>query len=123
MLGPLNINLSEFGVSTKHGFLPDFNPLPRLSAFSEWEDLVDEIPYLLKEGLFRQHADHLPILDTSNLQNESQWRRAYHLLSFMTHSYIWGGKVPSEVNPSFHIERWIVLKYTRYYPFKSRNHS
>ncbi|KAK6600417.1 Indoleamine 2,3-dioxygenase 1 [Botrytis cinerea] len=65
MLGPLNINLSEFGVSTENGFLPDVNPLPRLSAYVEWEDLVDEIPFLLKEGLFRQHADALPILDTS----------------------------------------------------------
>lgn len=98
MLGPLNINLSEFGVSTENGFLPDVNPLPRLSAYVEWEDLVDEIPFLLKEGLFRQHADALPILDTSNLHEEDEWRRAYHLLSFMTHSYIWGGKVPSEVN-------------------------
>ncbi|KAF7882145.1 hypothetical protein EAF00_011661 [Botryotinia globosa] len=99
MLGPLNINLSEFGVSTENGFLPDVNPLPRLSAYVEWEDLVDEIPFLLKEGLFRQHADALPILDTSSLQEEDEWRRAYHLLSFMTHSYIWGGKVPSESLP------------------------
>ncbi|KAJ8067705.1 hypothetical protein OCU04_003310 [Sclerotinia nivalis] len=99
MLGPLNINLSEYGVSTKNGFLPDINPLPRLSAYSEWEDLVDEMPFLLKEGLFRQHADTLPILDTSNLQEEDEWRRAYHLLSFMTHSYIWGGKLPSEILP------------------------
>jgi len=102
MLGPLNINLSEFGVSTENGFLPDVNPLPRLSAYVEWEDLVDEIPFLLKEGLFRQHADALPILDTSSLQEEDEWRRAYHLLSFMTHSYIWGGKVPSEVNKPQH---------------------
>ncbi|KAF7903717.1 uncharacterized protein EAF01_006766 [Botrytis porri] len=99
MLGPLNINLSEFGVSTENGFLPDINPLPRLSAYVEWEDLVDEMPFLLKEGLFRQHADALPILDTSNLHEEDEWRRAYHLLSFMTHSYIWGGKVPSELLP------------------------
>ncbi|KAF7921594.1 uncharacterized protein EAE98_008441 [Botrytis deweyae] len=99
MLGPLNINLAEFGVSTENGFLPDVNPLPRLSAYVEWEDLVDEIPFLLKEGLFRQHADALPILDTSSLKEEDEWRRAYHLLSFMTHSYIWGGKVPSELLP------------------------
>lgn len=97
MLGPLNINLPEFGVSTKNGFLPDVNPLPRLDTFSEWEDLVDDIPNLLKEGSFRQHADPLPILDASKLQEEDEWRRAYHLLSFMTHSYIWGGKRPSEV--------------------------
>ncbi|TGO77288.1 hypothetical protein BELL_0114g00040 [Botrytis elliptica] len=99
MLGPLNINLAEFGVSTENGFLPDVNPLPRLIAYAEWEDLVDEIPFLLKEGLFRQHADALPILDTSSLKEEDEWRRAYHLLSFMTHSYIWGGKVPSELLP------------------------
>ncbi|KAI9649757.1 hypothetical protein NHQ30_002338 [Ciborinia camelliae] len=99
MLGPLNINLSEFGISTNNGFLPDFNPLPRLDSYSEWEDLVDEMPNLLKGGSFRQHADALPILDTSNLQVEDEWRRAYHLLSFMTHSYIWGGKRPSEILP------------------------
>lgn len=98
MLGPLNINLSEFGISSKNGFLPDVTPLPRLETFLEWENLVDCIPDLLKEGSFRQHADALPILDTSNLHEEDEWRRAYHLLSFMTHAYIWGGKRPSEVS-------------------------
>ncbi|QSZ30246.1 hypothetical protein DSL72_004768 [Monilinia vaccinii-corymbosi] len=99
MLGPLNINLSEFGVSTKSGFLPNVVPLPRLDAFSAWEDLVDDIPDLLKEGSFRHHADALPVLDTLYLQTEDEWRRAYHLLSFMANSYIWGGKRPSEILP------------------------
>jgi indoleamine 2,3-dioxygenase len=97
MLGPLNINLVEFGVSQKNGFLPDTNPLPRLDSHAEWEILVDEIPHLLESKRFRQSADAMPILDTSSLGEEPEWRRAYHLLSFMTHAYIWGGSQPSEV--------------------------
>jgi len=100
MLGPLNINLAEFGVSQKNGFLPDTNPLPRLDSHAEWEILVDEIPHLLENKRFRQSADAMPILDTSSLAEEPQWRRAYHLLSFMTHAYIWGGSQPSEILPA-----------------------
>lgn len=45
MLGPLNINLAEYGVSVKNGFLPDELPLERLqnSYFSEWEVVVDNL--------------------------------------------------------------------------------
>ncbi|PQE28720.1 indoleamine 2,3-dioxygenase protein [Rutstroemia sp. NJR-2017a WRK4] len=100
MLGPLNINLAEFGVSQKNGFLPDTNPLPRLDSHTEWEILVDEIPQLLESKRFRQSANAMPILDTSSLSEEPQWRRAYHLLSFMTHAYIWGGSQPSEILPA-----------------------
>ncbi|RAL65699.1 hypothetical protein DID88_005367 [Monilinia fructigena] len=89
MLGPLDIDLSKFGVSSKNGFLPDVNPLPRLEAFSEWEDLVDCIPKLLEEGSFRQHADALAILDTSNLHEEDEWRRAYHLFREQEHVISW----------------------------------
>lgn len=105
MLGPLNINLSEYGVSTENGFLPEVNPLPRLDAFPEWEDTVDDIPNLLKDGSFREHVDALPVLNTSDLKTEDEWRRAYHLLSFMTHAYIWGGKLPSEVTLRYRVQK------------------
>ena len=48
----------------------------------------------------REVVKRLPILSTSNLQHPAEWRRAYVLLAFMTHAYIWGGDKPEEVGPS-----------------------
>ena len=43
--------------------------------------------------------DRLPIIPTSHLDTEPEWRRAYSILSFMAHGYIWGGEKPSERLP------------------------
>lgn len=99
MLGPLNIVLEDFGVSPRNGFLPDELPLRRLSLYySAWEDIVARLPSLLQRKSLRGVVDRLPLLSTSELLSESQWQRAYVLLSFLAHGYIWGGDRPSEVS-------------------------
>jgi hypothetical protein len=94
--------MAEFGVSPRHGFLPDELPLRRLSDpyYSSWEDIIGCLPDLLKRKTLRSRVNTLPVLSTSHLQNLREWQRAYQVLSFLTHGYIWNsaeGGGPSEV--------------------------
>jgi len=99
MLPPSNIKLAEFGVSPRNGFLPDELPLQILSDpyYASWEAIIEHLPSLLKSGTFRKHVDKLEVLSTSQLISKREWERAYLLLSFMTHGYIWETGGPSEV--------------------------
>lgn len=102
MLGPLNIVLKDFGVSSRNGFLPDKLPLLRLlnPYFEAWEEIVDRLPFLLKNNHIRNEVDKLSILSVSKLTSERELQRAYLLLSLMTQAYIWGGAKPSQRLPA-----------------------
>ena len=102
MLTQIDVDMAEFGVSPRHGFLPDELPLHRLSDpyYSSWEDVIERLPSLLKRKALICHVDNLPVLSTSHLQTLREWQRAYQVLSFLTHGYIWNsaeGGGPSEV--------------------------
>jgi hypothetical protein len=99
MLGPLNISLEDFGVSTVNGFLPSELPVTCLSDpyYEVWEEIVTQLPHLLRQKTIRTHIDTLSTLSTSYLKSEREWQRAYVLLAFLTQGYIWGGAKPSEV--------------------------
>lgn len=43
-------------------------------------------------------VDALPILSTDLLLTEPEWRRAYSILGFIAHAYVWGGDTPSDVS-------------------------
>jgi hypothetical protein len=102
MLTQVDVDMVEFDVSPRHGFLPDELPLHRLSDpyYSSWEDIIEQLPSLLHRKALRYHIDNLPVLSTSHLQTLREWQRAYQVLSFLTHGYIWDsaeGGGPSEV--------------------------
>lgn len=92
---------SKYSV-TPNGFLPSAEPLAVLpdAYYQPWETLASSLPKLLQTNSFRAHVDaELPVLSTSRLQAEQEWRRAYLILTFATHAYIWGGDKPSEHLP------------------------
>jgi indoleamine 2,3-dioxygenase len=102
MLTQIDVDMAEFGVSPRHGFLPDELPLRRLTDpyYSSWEDIIEQLPALLKRKALRCRVDSLSVLSTSRLQALREWQRAYQVLSFLTHGYIWNsteGGGPSEV--------------------------
>ena len=101
MLDTLDCNLAHYRVSHNNAFLPDQLPLQRLPDpyYAEWESVIEELPELLRSGAFIPAINELPVLDTSRLRSEEEWRRAYVILGFFTHAYIWGGEKPSEVRP------------------------
>lgn len=85
---------------SKNGFLPAEPPLSRLPKdyYQPWERLIEQLPILIETQSIRQHVDQLPVLDTTKLDSEAQWRRAYSMLAVMAQGYIWAGPEPSEVS-------------------------
>jgi indoleamine 2,3-dioxygenase len=100
MLPPLP-RLEDYGISPKTGFLPIELPLQRLPhpAYDKWERIIHNFQSLLLSKRLKIVIDRLPVLPTSHLESEPEWRRAYSMLAFMAHGYIWGGEKPSEILP------------------------
>lgn len=94
--------LSDYGMSPEHGFLPIELPIEILPDpyYNRWEIIIENLQALLLSRRLWEVIQRLPVLTTSRLQHPAEWRRAYMLLSFMTHSYIWGGDKPEEVGGS-----------------------
>ncbi|PYH95910.1 IDO-domain-containing protein [Aspergillus ellipticus CBS 707.79] len=100
MLPPIPA-LADYGISPDHGFLPSEPPLELLPDpyYAKWEWVVSNLQALLTSRRIREVMDHMPMLSTSYLQSESEWRRAYVVLVFMLHGYVWGGSRPAEKIP------------------------
>lgn len=82
-----------------NGFLPARQPLKRLpqAYYQPWEHMLDNLPTLLRRKALRREIDNLDILNTTRLDSEREWQRAYVILCFLAHGYIWGGDAPSKV--------------------------
>ncbi|KAK4133924.1 Indoleamine 2,3-dioxygenase [Trichocladium antarcticum] len=100
MLPPVPV-LADYGLSPTHGFLPDVLPLTRLPDpyYNKWEAVVANLQGLILSKRLRGVVDRLPVLSTIGLEHDAEWRRAYMLLCFMAHGYIWGGDSPSDRLP------------------------
>ncbi|KAH8902361.1 Indoleamine 2,3-dioxygenase [Coniochaeta sp. PMI_546] len=93
--------LADYGLSPTHGFLPDVLPLTRLPDpyYTKWEAIAANLQALILSKRLRGVVDRLPVLSTIGLEHDAEWRRAYSLLTFMAHGYIWGGDSPSDRLP------------------------
>jgi len=94
--------LGDYGISPDYGFLPAELPLERLPDpyYNKWEAIVANLQGLILSKRLRGVIERLPILSTAGLEHDSEWRRAYSLLCFMAHGYIWGSDSPSERLPA-----------------------
>ncbi|PYI07907.1 IDO-domain-containing protein [Aspergillus sclerotiicarbonarius CBS 121057] len=100
MLPPIPA-LADYGISPDHGFLPPERPLEILPDpyYAKWEWVVSNLQALLTSRRIRDVVDHMSLLSTSYLHSEGEWRRAYVVLVFMLHGYVWGGSRPAEKIP------------------------
>ena len=91
--------IDDYDISDEYGFLPADVPLDRLPDpyYSPWEEAVAKLQPLLLSKRLLEVVKKLPVLTTSKLTTQREWRRAYVVLCFLTHSYIWGGSKPEEV--------------------------
>jgi indoleamine 2,3-dioxygenase len=89
----------DYGVDRENGFLPTELPLACLpnAVYDKWERIVNNFQSLLLSKRLRTVIDRLPIIPATHLESEPEWRRAYSVLTFLAHGYIWGGEQPSEV--------------------------
>jgi indoleamine 2,3-dioxygenase len=114
MIPPIPI-LEDYNVSLENGFLPFEPPLEFLPDlyFAKWEAILKNLQPLLLSKRLRAVVDQLPVLSTSRLQGVEEWRRAYVVLVFIAHGYIWGGDKPSEVGqPSELMSRFRLTEQT-----------
>ncbi|ERS97507.1 hypothetical protein HMPREF1624_05675 [Sporothrix schenckii ATCC 58251] len=90
----------RYGLSD-NGFLPPQLPLATLPDpyYAPWEAIIRQLPALLQANRLRNEVDRLPILSVHALRSEPEWRRAYLILAFLTHAYIWGDDVVADVLP------------------------
>lgn len=101
--------LADYDVLPTGGFLPDTLPVRRLpqACYAPWEDIVAELPALILTRRLRPMVDALDVLSLEELVEEPHWRRAYTVLGFLAHAYVWGvdgavGKLPKSI-----AEPWI----------------
>ncbi|QIW96494.1 hypothetical protein AMS68_002012 [Peltaster fructicola] len=98
--------LEDYDVSPTNGFLPTAPPLESLSDdyFQPWEHIVRNLQGLILSKRLRGTVNAMPVLSTATLKSEAEWRRAYCILAFMTHAYIWAEDKPAErVPPSISV--------------------
>ncbi|KAI1812164.1 Indoleamine 2,3-dioxygenase [Poronia punctata] len=86
---------------SSNGFLPAEQPLKCLPDiyYHPWEEILSNLPELIRQKSLRDKINNLDILTTTRLNTEAEWRRAYVVLSFLTHGYIWGGDSPAQILP------------------------
>ena len=99
MLPPVP-SLGEYGISASLGFLPVQPPLQRLPEpyYDQWEVIITNLQGLLLSKRLSGVVEGLPVLSTEHLLEEPEWRRAYSILGFISHAYIWGGDRPIDVS-------------------------
>nr|POE73124.1 indoleamine 2,3-dioxygenase [Quercus suber] len=91
----------DYDVSVETGFLAALPPLECLpdTYYEPWEYVMKNMQGLMLSKRLREVVDKLPVLTTERLTEEPQWRRAYSILGFIAHAYIWGGGKPMEWVP------------------------
>lgn len=104
--------LEDYGISPEYGFLPMELPLEVLPDpyYSRWEAVAVNLQALLLSRRLRGVIRGLPVLSTEKLRHPAEWRRAYVLLAFMTHAYVWGGDSPEEVSTSISTSRSMLTR-------------
>jgi indoleamine 2,3-dioxygenase len=87
-------------LNPERGFLPLQDPLTRLpKAFDAWESAALDLPKLFASDHIRSTLENLPPFPIEALTSNFDRERAMTLLSYLGHSYVWGGAKAAEVLP------------------------
>lgn len=92
---------ADYGISSRHGFLSPDAPTTAFedAYYRPWDDLVPRLSTLIAEGNLETDVASLPLLATENMQNEIEYRRAYVVLAFLIHGYVWCRSSPNQCVP------------------------
>ncbi|KAH3670329.1 hypothetical protein WICMUC_004898 [Wickerhamomyces mucosus] len=94
--------LSDYDISPKSGFLPEEKPISKLSDeyYKPWESLVNNLPSLILTKRIRALVDKLPVLSVKRIEHQKcELRRAYSVLCFLAHAYVWNVDQPTDQLP------------------------
>ncbi|KAJ1994069.1 tryptophan 2,3- dioxygenase [Coemansia spiralis] len=86
------LRLEDYDISPVHGFLPTQPPLRRLTDlyYEPWESIMDKFNHYLLGHHIRRLVREMPILSTDKLSTQAEYQRAFTILSFMAHAFVWG---------------------------------
>lgn len=89
----------DYDISPFNGFLPSELPIDILPDpyYAKWEAVAKNLQGLILSRRLRGVVDRLPVLSLAYLHTGAELRRAYSLLAFIAHAYVWGGDRPAEV--------------------------
>lgn len=108
--------LSDYDVSPLTGFLPEKAPVSSLpDYYSSWEYVVGILPSLLLSNRLRKVIEGLPLLEVDQLETTGQQRRAYAILGFLGHAYVWGNGAgsPTEAGANNHLPKCIAEPWVK----------
>ncbi|KAI9033061.1 Indoleamine 2,3-dioxygenase-domain-containing protein [Hyaloraphidium curvatum] len=85
------LRLEDYDIDPVTGFVPSDPPLlARLPPYYEpWERIVDVLTGP-KETVRKMVDEELPVLRTDGLRTRREWQRAYTVLAYIVHAYVWG---------------------------------
>ena len=83
--------LQDYGIDILTGFMPNPPPLRRLPGdFAAWDEIMDHLNPLIMTSKLRNKVDCLPLIPVSKLNTKAEQRRAFVVLTFIAHGYIYG---------------------------------
>ena len=84
------MELEKYNISAERGFIPNTDLLLSLpEAFRPWEEIGAGLSDLISAKQLRTAVGRLPSFPVDELKKEAEWWRAYTLLTFISHSYVW----------------------------------
>jgi len=90
---PTPPSFSAYSIFSTYGFLPPSPPLTSLPPpFQPWDAIAASLPSLLTSNnptQLRQRVHVLPLLSASSLTSPAELHRAFVVLGFTIHAYVW----------------------------------
>lgn len=95
------LDIKLFDVNPDTGFLPTEFPVTTIDDkyYQPWESLAANLPAILLARNIRSLVDKLPLLSTERLKSVPDIRRAYQILGYLAHAYVWGTNEPVSYLP------------------------
>ncbi|KAK9474078.1 Indoleamine 2,3-dioxygenase [Dipodascopsis tothii] len=92
----------DYDISPVTGFVPEEFPLTHLpdAHYAPWESVMTNLTPLIMTRQVRAVVDRMPLLRTDRLRTPPELRRAYSILGFMAHAYVWAGDAPESDLPT-----------------------
>jgi indoleamine 2,3-dioxygenase len=88
----------EINAKYDRGFLPTEDPITRLpKPFDPWEEVAHQLPKLLATDQIHRTIRDLPPFPLDEVHERRELERAMLLLSYLGHTYVWGGSRPETV--------------------------
>lgn len=104
------LNLADYDVTPKRGFLPAEDPLTELPPpFAAWDRLSADLPYLVLTSRVRSTLANFKTPDLNLLTTKGELERAMLIVSALCMAYIWTEEPAVEVLPAQLAVPWAAI--------------